>query len=196
MKNETDQSERFKYEAIWTHTDYRLSSPGEKGVAFAVEQMGWTPPETIIDFGCGTGRASLALADLGFDVLGIDIAENALDQNVIDDGRIKFIRCSLLDFSLVENYAAGFCTDVMEHIPTAHVDQVLANISHGVFRTFFGIAHFPDAWHGETLHLTVEPAEWWADKLAEHFGQVTKLHGFNIRSADRNSYWRCENVAP
>jgi len=194
MINAADDAERRKYEAIWARADYRVSSPGEKGVAFAVKSMGWKPPGLIVDLGCGTGRASVAFAGLGFTVVAIDIAENCLDDVARKDSVIYFERASLYDFPMSFEYpCGGFCTDVMEHIPPEHVDQVLENIADRIPRTFFGIAHFPDVWHGETLHLTVEDADWWADKLGQHFDQVTKLSGFNIRRADRNSYWRCEN---
>ena len=36
------------------------------------------PPARIVEFGCGTGWLSLALAQRGFDVLGLDISEDAV----------------------------------------------------------------------------------------------------------------------
>src|ERR1700746_3258850 len=33
-----------------------------------------------LDFGCGTGRSSRFLRDLGFDVIGVDVSEAMLDQ--------------------------------------------------------------------------------------------------------------------
>ena len=36
------------------------------------------PPRWIIEFGCGTGWLSLALAQLGYDVVGVDISADAI----------------------------------------------------------------------------------------------------------------------
>ncbi len=36
------------------------------------------PPRRIIEFGCGTGWLSLALAQLGYDVVGVDISADAI----------------------------------------------------------------------------------------------------------------------
>lgn len=193
-----DDAERAKYEATWRNRDYRQVSPGEKGVAFAVKSMGWTPPMLIVDLGCGTGRASVALAGVGFSIAAVDIADNCLDDVAANDKMILFHRASLADFPMsFENPCGGFCTDVMEHIPPEHVDLVLENISDNIPSVFFGIAHFHDSgWGTGPLHLTVEPAAWWGDVLGEHFDRVTKLEGFNIRRADMNSYWSCENGTP
>ena len=53
----------------------------------------------------------------------------------------------------------------MEHIPPAQVDAVISSIMGSVPKAFFQIALVPDRWGkeiGHQLHLTVEPAEWWA----------------------------------
>lgn len=43
-------------------------------------QEGIAPPARVIDLACGTGNLSLRLAQLGYDVLGIDIAPAMLEQ--------------------------------------------------------------------------------------------------------------------
>ena len=62
----------------------------------------------------------------------------------------------------------GYCCDVLEHIPTKRVDDVLRTIARHSKAAFLQIAHFPDGeWVEGTgpLHLTVEPPEWWAKRL-------------------------------
>ena len=46
----------------------------EQEVAFLVAHLGLSPPARVLDAGCGPGRHSLALAALGFEVVGIDLS--------------------------------------------------------------------------------------------------------------------------
>ena len=196
MSPQAVDAERAKYERIWKHDDYRAVSPGEKAVDFAVEKMGWEPPMTVADLGCGTGRASTALASRGFDVVAIDIAANCLDADTRTNPGVRF-EVGSLD-GTIEHYActAGYCTDVMEHIPPGMVGTVLENIAKGLAEVFFSIAHFDDEWHGETLHLTVNPPLWWDTKLRMHFSGVERLQGYNPRPYGLTTFWRCSNATP
>lgn len=192
---ETAVSERRKYEAVWTNPDYRKVSPGEKGVEFALEIMPWGPGRLVFDLGCGTGRASWALMQRGVSVVSVDCADNAVDPNLIDV--LSFQRHDLtrpFEFAAKPDGIHGFCTDVLEHIPPHHIDDVLRNIASLCDAAFLGIAHFPDSWGGEKLHLIVEPPEWWEAKLNQHFHIVERLTGFNIRRDDLNSYWKVDNA--
>ena len=64
----------------------------------------------------------------------------------------------------------GYCTDVMEHIPPEHVDQVLLNILRSAQHVFFQIDCQEDVCGkliGEQLHLSVHPYSWWLKKFTE-----------------------------
>ncbi len=39
-----------------------------------------SPPATVLDAGCGTGRISIRLAELGYDVIGVDVDATMLEQ--------------------------------------------------------------------------------------------------------------------
>lgn len=169
---DTLQQERAKYESIWQHSDYRKSAPGERCVPEAIRRLRMGAGDTVIDFGCGTGRPALALQKAGMNVTAVDFAENCLDAGV----SVPFRQACLWDLpdDLVATF--GFCTDVMEHIPTDRVDDVLENIAHATTGgAYFQIATRPDRMGrliGETLHLTVREADWWADKLRRHWTNV------------------------
>ena len=57
-------------------TDLDQSIAGD--VAFYASGLG--PADTVLDIGCGTGRVSLGLANLGIRVVGIDLADTMIEQ--------------------------------------------------------------------------------------------------------------------
>ncbi|UOF79447.1 hypothetical protein [Caudoviricetes sp.] len=159
--------EREKYSAVWGDPQYRVVSPGERHVLSAIDWMSPTPGSSFTDWGCGTGRAAETLHAHGFGVHLVDIAENAYR------GSLPFTQACLWDmpeYLRVSDY--GFCTDVMEHIPTEHVDDVLAGIAtRTIFKCYFQIALFHDNHFTQNgpLHLSVFPPDWWREKLLAHF---------------------------
>jgi len=48
-------------------------------VAFLVDALGLAPGQRVLDVGCGPGRHARALADLDFEVVGIDISQRFID---------------------------------------------------------------------------------------------------------------------
>jgi len=52
----------------------------EADVAFVVRHVGASPPATLLDVPCGSGRHALALTRAGFTVTGVDLSEAALGR--------------------------------------------------------------------------------------------------------------------
>ena len=150
-------------------TLHREYSPGEHLVDRAINDLEMTTFETVIDFGCGTGRAAKKFQDQGFSIVGVDIAPEALETDV------PLIQACL--WHMPDMYADwGFCTDVMEHIPPEKVQPVLKQIRARTKKgVFFQIALTKDSFGdriGERLHLTIEPMEWWVEQILKHWGYV------------------------
>lgn len=60
---------------------YRLRTGEPPGPdPFLVEMLPWLRPGSVLDLACGDGRNSLYLAERGFAVTGIDIAEVGLER--------------------------------------------------------------------------------------------------------------------
>jgi SAM-dependent methyltransferase/uncharacterized Rossmann fold enzyme len=183
MCSETPRTEREKYQLLWALGDYRGRSFGEEIVEKFLDVA--SPVGRVVDFGCGTGRAALRLAEQGYDVTAIDFCDNARDKEAIG---LRFIQWDLTRPIPVKG-DVGYCTDVMEHIPPEDVDTVIANILASTPRAFFQIATFPDV-HGstigQTLHLTVQDHEWWAAKFDNIIWQErTELHScFYVETAN------------
>jgi hypothetical protein len=161
------EQEREKYRATWKNPDYRITSPGLRHIDQALEWMKPEPGASMTDWGCGTGAAAAELFKRGFDMRLVDIAGNAYV------GALPFVEACLWD--LPPDLSAtdyGFCADVMEHIPTERVDDVLAGIAERTTkRCFFQIALFPDSHFtgNGPLHLSVFPPEWWQERLEQKF---------------------------
>lgn len=165
-----DITEKEKYEEMWKHKEYREFSPGEKVIATFFDVVKPSPGSSIIDFGCGTGRAAVLLDKYGLNVTAVDFVPNALEIQ-----SLKFVQADLSDLiPITSEY--GFCTDVMEHIPPDKVDQTLRNIMRASGRVFFQISLVPDSMGlliGHHLHLSVHTYEWWIAKFIELGFSVT-----------------------
>jgi SAM-dependent methyltransferase len=156
-----DLTEKEKYQLMWNMPSYRDTSPGEYVVDTFMDVA--KPEGTVIDFGCGTGRAGLRLAKTN-DVTLVDFTDNCRDQEALC---LPFIQADLTEVIPVKG-DYGYCTDVMEHIPTEDVKYVIANIMDSTPKAFFQISTVDDhfgKYIGSTLHLTVKPHSWWKEEF-------------------------------
>lgn len=199
-------NEREKYEAIWQHPQYRSISPAETVLEafltvlppnrksghipatrrFFRELQGMTPhyplpsqEVTVLDFGCGTGRAAARIAREGFKVVGVDIAYNALDEAVA--GSFPFLVSAIEDVPenvLFADYS--LCVDVLEHLPRDRLDKAIERIADCTYRlAFIRVANFEEnhggPMIGEPLHLSLMDANGWQAALSEHFDDVRRI---------------------
>lgn len=162
--------ERQKYESMWEFDKYRAYAPGED--VAPIFMLACPDLGTVIDFGAGTGRGALKLYESGYQVSMLDFAENCLDSQVREKLSENFtFRQADLTKEIPISAEYGFCTDVLEHIPTEDVDTVLGNICNSVTKAFFQISTVPDHCGkliGHPLHLTVQPFSWWYDKISQY----------------------------
>jgi len=147
---------RKQYEELYKGSGYRQFSPGEFRLPDFYKRVPLTPDDVVIDFGCGTGRATKAISKK-CKVIGLDFV-NALETDV------EFHEQDLTK-PIEYKGTIGFCCDVMEHIHPRKVKTVLRNIMHSVDKCYFQICTVPDTFGDGHLHLTVKPFSWWAQKL-------------------------------
>lgn len=180
-------SEREIYERMWENPEYRKVAPGEDVINLFLSQARPNHGDTVIDFGCGTGRGALLMALLkGVHVTMLDFAENCLDDEVRDmlvtqSHALKFVRADLTK-PLAVGAKYGYCTDVMEHIPPKDVDSALTNVLKAAEKVFFAISTVPDHFGqtiGHPLHLTVQPYAWWMERLREKDAVIYWSHEGN-----------------
>lgn len=167
--------EREKYEQVWQHRAYRNVAPGERYTSLAVLSLAAKRWDTFIDFGCGTGRAAQRLQNMGYKVTGIDFASNCRDAGT----DFPFVCACLWNLPDIKAQF-GFCTDVMEHIPTEKVEEVLAQIAARCNAAYFNIATTDDDMGmliGRTLHMTVMNASEWEKLLRRYWAYVERKGG-------------------
>ena len=168
-------TEKALYTDLWTRQEYRSVSPGEACVEEFLRQARPKKGASVIDLGCGTGRAGLLLAVLGgLDVTLLDFASNCLDDDIramlaTQAHTLRFIEADLTKpLPVAAEY--GFCVDTLEHIPLAQVDAVLDHCLRACQHVFFQIATGADACGalvGHALHLTQRPCGWWLQKFRD-----------------------------
>jgi hypothetical protein len=161
------ECERKKYARIWALPSYRVNSPGRNIAPLALEKLGAQPGETLMDFGCGEAKAVDWFRSHKIKAVGCDLVQ-------LRDDVIPACLWDLPEDFPVSDH--GFSADVLEHIPPDKVEDTLCDIARTVRgNVFFQIATTPDV-HGEkigeTLHLTVEPADWWGTRLRHFWASV------------------------
>lgn len=181
MTDELIEKEKAKYESMWNVPSYRITSPGfilaEAFFDFFTDSI--KPNDSITDYGCGTGFAALSFLEKELKVHLIDIASNSLADKIAAltlflSDRIHFTEACL--WSLPDTVPSSdwcYCMDVLEHIPTEKVDEVLHHIAKrtkkgGALQVFLKDEPFGNL-IGDTLHLTIQPLSWWLEKIAYYF---------------------------
>jgi SAM-dependent methyltransferase len=163
------EQERSLYREMWNHEAYRKFSPGEQAVPRFLSLMPTRGEKSVVDFGCGTGRASLALQRAGFVVLLVDQTREALDPEA---SGLSFLEHCLWHPwpypHVLTDY--GFCCDVLEHIPTELTALTIARMLEPVEFLYLEVSTEPDEMGvlvGQPLHKTIKPFVWWRDLCRE-----------------------------
>ena len=160
---------------------YRECSPGEGFIPlfFDVFKGEIRAGQSLIDFGCGTGRASKDFLNKGLNVTLVDISDYCLDEEIrnlchVAGDQIRFLPACLWDLpSSLKPAAWIFCCDVLEHLPEECIEKALTQMAERMRRGgFFSICLKEDLSGKELnqpLHLTVKDASFWNQLMKKHF---------------------------
>ena len=179
--------EKNKYEFVWQHSEYRNVAPGQSSINTAYYAMGCGERETLVDYGCGTGRAARDWAEKGLEVTAVDIAENCLDKGVQEEFPFEFKEACLWQLPEFIGGDYAYCTDVLEHIPEQFIEGTLAIIAERTSKAaYFVVATFDDQWFGLKLHMTVKTAAWWKELFTKCFPGAT----YEINAGRLHVLWK------
>lgn len=187
-------SERAKYDKVWLIPEYRQAC---HSVTLWQQRRELFPSNftSALDIGCGLGRIIGMWREIGIDAWGVDISSNAVNPTAPYRDRI-ILGClwrkgwlDRISRAHSGRFDFGICTDVMEHIPTECVTDVLTNIAECCNEVLFKIAHEHNTLGGEVLHLTLQPARWWVKQMRSITGKATHL-GTHERSGCQDSLIR------
>jgi len=190
--------EAESYAELWSSVShYKRNSPGEQH-ARVFHGIVQDPGATVLDAGCGEGRGLLALAALGYRVVGMDLTDAGLSVAAraypfIQDTLWHDLKPSVYLFHVqqpdvfrADGVDYVYCCDVLEHLPEQFtmltVHRLLEVADKAVFLSIFFTQDGYGPWIGRPLHLTVKPFVWWRDALRE-LGDVTEArdcHEFGI----------------
>lgn len=181
--------EKNKYDYLWNNVpSYRSVSPGELAARYFLSYFDaqFKPGDTVIDFGCGTGRAARLFLEKGLNVTLVDFSPNCLDGEIklllsLFPERIQFIESNLWNLSpLVKEASWIYCCDVLEHIPEEKVETVLSamassHVKGGYFsisleQDLYGMQHLD-----QHLHLCLQSKSWWMNKISSYWNIVCEF---------------------
>ena len=107
------------------------------------------PPARVLDAGCGTGRSTIALTALGYDVVGVDVDESMLEMARRDAPHLDWRGGDLATLDLGERFdlvlLAGNIIPLLEPGTLDVVAERLAAHTGGLLFCGFGLspAHLP-----------------------------------------------------
>lgn len=167
------QSERGKYEALWSDREHRTYSSGEAQFDRIHDHLRSVEAHRVLEVGCGSGRLAAKLAGIGYELTALDIASNCLDA---DAAGFTFMRACLWDAKLPK-VDCVISSDVLEHLPCWTIEPVIASMCAAAPHGWHKIACGPERNNhgGERLHLTVNPPAWWIERF-EALVSVEEIH--------------------
>ena len=120
-------------------------------------------PATVLDAGCALGFLVETLRERGVRAYGVDISEFAIAN--VHPSIKPFCWVGSLADPLPQRYDLIVTIEVLEHIPAADGERVIANLCAYTDDILFSSTPFD---YKEATHCNVRPPEYWAERFARH----------------------------
>lgn len=192
------------YKSIW-NLDIKEQSwvqDTENQVDFIVNTLGLTGKEHILDLACGFGRHALSFARRGFQITGVDITKEFIEdaiQNANSEGlNAQFIHSDIRnlhfanEYDVVLNLADGAIGYLESDEENLKLFDVISNALKPGGKHFMDICnaeyaehYFPaQYWDAGENALSVSKFEWDAKKRIMIFGDHTIVYGEPAKKPD------------
>lgn len=112
--------------------------------------------DSVVDLGCGNGRLSVKLKEMGADVVGIDGSEEMLAIAEDNYNDINFLLADAVNFQLDKKADAIFSNAVFHWIDENNQQKLLNNISRNLKKGGQLVCEFGGKGCAETIHLELE----------------------------------------
>jgi SAM-dependent methyltransferase len=142
-------------------------------------------PESVIEFGCGTGGTLLSLKQLGAKVAGVDGSSHCLPFiERIDPELVKCIRIQRLEqpFPLQETYSLAVSIETLEHVTPEGADNAVDTICKAA--PIAVVTACPPVGRNP-LHLNEQLFEYWIDKFEARGRALNSVLTVAVRSIMR-----------
>lgn len=119
-------------------------------------------PNKVISVGCGLGWDVERLVQLGVDVVGLEITQEAIDNSTVKN---YIVRGSAHDLSRFNDneFDLVICFELMEHLPPELTEQAIGELRRiGTNRAVLTIGRGS----GDPTHINLRPREEWIKLLA------------------------------
>ena len=185
------------YKEIWSLDIKNLSwvEETEAQVDFIIKELKLTGAEKILDLGCGFGRHSLALAQRGFDVTGVDITQVYISDAISSTSKLNlntnFICSDIIDvkfeneFDVVLNIADGAIGYLENDDENLKIFDVISASLKPDGKSFIDICnaayattHFPKkTWEAGKKALSLAEFDWDNDNKRMLYGSYEYKYG-------------------
>jgi SAM-dependent methyltransferase len=118
-------------------------------------------PASVLDAGCGMGFLVEALRNRGIEAWGVDVSGYAISQ--VHESVRDYCSVSSLSEPFSRRYDLITCIEVVEHIPAAEIDAVMANLCQATDRLLLSTSPHD---YAEATHVNVRQPQDWSAMLA------------------------------
>jgi SAM-dependent methyltransferase len=132
------------------------------------------PGARVLDIGCGIGILVQQFNKLGYQAIGVDVNQCAIENSVSSSNCFLVKTTANLDYPR-RYFDLVVSRECLEHIPEPEIDNCIIEwdrVGNGCMVHIIATTERGESAINDPLHVNVKPQQWWIDKFAA-FGYKT-----------------------